>query len=66
MSEAKLDHSLEVTRTILIRATPATVWHALTDREMIRKYFFGTEALAHAEGGWTMVLDNLKKLLEQG
>ena len=26
--------------------------------------FAGEEALAHAEGGWTMVLDNLKKLLE--
>ena len=66
MAEAKLDKSLEVSRIILIRATPATVWHALTDREMIPEYFFVTEALAHAKGGWTMVLDNLKKLLEQG
>jgi len=29
-----------------------------------QKGFAGEEALAHAEGGWTMVLQNLKKLLE--
>ena len=32
--------------------------------ELRQKGFAGEEALAHAEGGWTMVLDNLKKLLE--
>lgn len=29
-----------------------------------QKGFAGDEALAHAEGGWTMVLQNLKELLE--
>ena len=29
-----------------------------------QKGFAGEEALAHAEGGWTMVLQNLKDLLE--
>ena len=31
---------------------------------MTQKGFAGEEALAHAEGGWTMVLQNLKDLLE--
>jgi uncharacterized protein YndB with AHSA1/START domain len=148
MAKSSLDTSLEVQKTIFIQADPATLWHALTDRETISKYFFGTEAISdwkvgstlifrgewegkryedkghilasekpnllqydywsgfsgledirenystvtyrireveggsevsltqkgfagkeamtHAEGGWTMVLDNLKKLLEQG
>ena len=30
-----------------------------------QKGFAGEEALAHAEGGWTMVLKNLKDLLEE-
>ena len=29
-----------------------------------QKGFAGEEALAHADGGWTMVLQNLKELLE--
>ena len=32
--------------------------------ELRQKGFADEEALAHAEGGWTMVLDNLKNLLE--
>jgi hypothetical protein len=32
--------------------------------ELRQKGFAGEEALTHAEGGWTMVLDNLKSLLE--
>jgi len=141
-----MNHQLEVRKTIEITASLMEVWHALTDRETVKKYFFGTEvisdweegsplvfkgewegksyedkgtileaipgemlkydywsgfsgledkpdnysvvtytleqsvdgtivelrqkgfageeALAHAEGGWAMVLDNLKKLLE--
>jgi len=30
--------------SVLIRASPDRVWKALTDREMIRQYLFGTEA----------------------
>jgi len=35
-----------------------------TTLTLTQEGFAGEEALAHAEGGWTMVLDNLKKLLE--
>jgi len=99
-----MNHQLEVKKTIEITASLMEVWHALTDQETIKKYFFGTtaisdweegsslifkgewegktyedkgtilnlkqkgfageEALAHAEEGWTMVLQNLKDLLE--
>ena len=141
-----MDRTLKVEKEVHIQAGPDVVWKALTDRETIKKYFFGTEAisdwqvgsslifqgewegktyqdkgtilaadagkklqysywsgfsgledvpdnyslvtyllssesdqttltltqegfageeaLAHADGGWTMVLDNLKKLLE--
>jgi len=31
---------------------------------LTQKGFAGEEALKHAEGGWTMVLQNLKELLE--
>jgi uncharacterized protein YndB with AHSA1/START domain len=142
-----MDKTLKVEKVVVIRADPAVVWNALTDKETIKKYFFGTEAISdwkvgsslifqgewegktyqdkgtilavepgkllqynywsgfsgledvpenyslvtyrlgskpgatnvvltqegfageeakvHAEGGWTMVLDNLKKLLEE-
>lgn len=141
-----MDRALKVERVVVINASSEVVWKALTDRETIKKYFFGTEAISdwkvgsslifqgewegktyrnkgtilavdaekllqynywsrfsgledvpenyslvtyhlssesdqttltltqegfageeakvHAEGGWTMVLDNLKKLLE--
>ena len=143
-----MNKNLIVKNTIDIKVGPNEVWNALTNGEMIRQYFFGTEAIsdwkvgsslifqgewegktyqdkgnilaaepgillqynywsgfsgledvpdnhslvtyrleggaghtiltltqegfagedakAHAEGGWTMVLDSLKKLLEQG
>ena len=141
-----MDRALKVEKVVIIQAGPDKVWKALTDKESIKKYFFGTEAIsdwvvgsslifqgewegktyqdkgtilaadagkllqynywsgfsglddipenyslvtyrlsaeldkttltltqegfageeakAHGEGGWTMVLDNLKKLLE--
>ena len=141
-----MDRALKVEKVVIIQAGPDKVWKALTDKESIKKYFFGTEAIsdwvvgsslifqgewegktyqdkgtilaadagkllqynywsgfsglddipenyslvtyrlsaeldkttltltqegfageeakAHSEGGWTMVLDNLKKLLE--
>lgn len=142
-----MNKELSFTTNLLIKARSEEVWFALTDRETVKKYFFGTEAisdwkvgsplifqgvyegktyvdkgnimasdpgkllqydywsgfsgledkkenyslvtyelqdegestrvtltqtgfpskenLAHAQGGWTMVLDGLKKLLEQ-
>ena len=35
-----------------------------TTLTLTQEGFAGEEAKAHAEGGWTMVLDDLKKLLE--
>ena len=46
MEKAKMDHSLEVSKRIFIKSDPDAVWHALTDRESICKYFFGTEAIS--------------------
>ena len=36
--------NLTLTTSINIKAPMAKVWHALTDKETIKKYFFGTEA----------------------
>lgn len=36
---------------IFIRAEPPSVWHALTDRETIKRYFFGTEAISDWKAG---------------
>jgi uncharacterized protein YndB with AHSA1/START domain len=35
-----------------------------TTLSLIQEGFANEEGKDHAEGGWTMVLDNLKKLLE--
>jgi uncharacterized protein YndB with AHSA1/START domain len=46
-----------VTATVEISASPSQVWHALTDPDLIRQYFFGTEVDATWEPGtpitWT-------------
>ena len=36
-----------------------------TEVSLTQKGFAGKESQSHAEGGWTMVLDNLKNLLEE-
>ena len=73
-----MNNELVVKKSITVKVEPEKVCRALTDRETIKKYFFGTEttvhltqegftndeARSHGEGGWTMVLENLKKLLE--
>jgi len=50
-----MDHSLRVTRDIFIKTDPLTVWNALTDREMIKEYFFGTEAVSDWKVGSSLV-----------
>lgn len=39
-----MDHNIKLTITETIDAPASAVWKALTDKEMIKKYFFGTEA----------------------
>lgn len=55
MNKISLDTNLEVSRTIIIEVTPTAVWHALTDRETISKYFFGTEAISEWKVGSTLI-----------
>jgi uncharacterized protein YndB with AHSA1/START domain len=38
-------HDLVVSRSIMINAEPAKVWHALTTPEIIKEYLFGTETI---------------------
>jgi uncharacterized protein YndB with AHSA1/START domain len=49
-----MNHQLEVNKTIEIAVAPMLVWRALTDRETIKKYFFGTEAISDWQTGSTL------------
>jgi len=46
---------LNFTTNLLIQAKPTEVWFALTDRETIKKYFFGTEAISEWKVGSTLI-----------
>ena len=50
-----MNHKLEVKKTIEIIASLMEVWHALTDQETIKKYFFGTEAISDWEEGSSLI-----------
>lgn len=50
-----MNHKLKVKKTVEITASLMEVWEALTDRETIKKYFFGTEAISDWEEGSTLV-----------
>lgn len=50
-----MNHQLEVKKTIEITASLMEVWHALTDRETVKKYFFGTEAISDWKKGSSLV-----------
>ena len=50
-----MDKSLIVEKKTHIRATPDRVWHAISDRETIKQYFFGTEAISDWKVGSTLV-----------
>lgn len=50
-----MNHQLEVNKSIEIAVAPMLVWRALTDRESIRQYFFGTEAISDWLAGSSLV-----------
>ena len=50
-----MDKSLQVSKSIEIKATPAQVWHALTTPKIISAYFFGTEVVCDWEAGKPIV-----------
>ena len=50
-----MNRELNFTTNLLIQAKPAEVWFALTDRETIKKYFFGTEAISEWKVGSTLI-----------
>ena len=50
-----MNKELVVTKTIIIKVKPEKVWHALIDRETIKKYFFGTEAISEWKVGSTLI-----------
>lgn len=50
-----MNHQLKVKKTIEITASLMDVWYALTDRETLKKYFFGTEAISDWEEGSSLV-----------
>jgi len=50
-----MNHQLEVKKTVEIVASLIEVWHALTDRETIKKYFFGVEAISEWEEGSSLI-----------
>jgi uncharacterized protein YndB with AHSA1/START domain len=50
-----MNHQLEVNKTIDIAVSPMLVWRALTDKETIKKYFFGTEAISDWQVGSSLI-----------
>jgi uncharacterized protein YndB with AHSA1/START domain len=50
-----MNHQLEVNKSIEIAVAPMLVWRALTDRETIKKYFFGTEVISDWQPGSSLV-----------
>ncbi len=50
-----MNKELTFTTKLVIKAKTEEVWHALTDRETIKKYFFGTEAISDWKVGSTLI-----------
>lgn len=50
-------HKLE--KTYAIDASPARVWKALTDPKLIKKYFFGTEAISDWKEGSAIIFKGI-------
>lgn len=50
-----MNKELTFTTNLLIKAKTEEVWHALTDRETIKKYFFGTEAISDWKVGSPLI-----------
>src|SRR4051794_18542976 len=50
-----MKNNITANGVINIRASSSTVWSALTSPEMIRQYFFGTEAISEWQEGSPIV-----------
>ena len=50
-----MDRALKVEKVVIIQAGPDEVWKALTDKESIKQYFFGTEAISDWEVGSSLI-----------
>lgn len=50
-----MNKELIVSRELLVGASSEKVWFALTDRETIKKYFFGTEAISDWKEGSSLI-----------
>jgi uncharacterized protein YndB with AHSA1/START domain len=50
-----MNHQLQLKKTIEITASLMEVWHALTDMDTIKKYFFGTEAISDWQEGSSLI-----------
>ena len=50
-----IDKTLKVEKVVIIQADSEKVWHALTDKETIKKYFFGTEAISDWQAGSSLI-----------
>lgn len=50
-----MDRALKVEKEVVIVAGPDEVWKALTDKESIKKYFFGTEAISDWQVGSSLI-----------
>ncbi len=50
-----MNRALKVQKEVVIQAGADVVWNALTDKETIKKYFFGTEAISDWEVGSSLI-----------
>lgn len=50
-----MNRALKVEKEVVIAAGPDVVWKALTDKESIKKYFFGTEAISDWQVGSSLI-----------
>ena len=61
---------LVIRRTIRLNAPPSTVWNALIDPKLTRKYMFGTEAVSDWKPGhsllWKGVWEGKEKIFVKG
>jgi uncharacterized protein YndB with AHSA1/START domain len=50
-----MEKELSLNKSITIAASPANVWEGLTNPELIKKYFFGTECISDWKKGSTIL-----------
>lgn len=50
-----MNRALKVEKEVVIVAGPDVVWKALTDKESIKMYFFGTEAISDWQVGSSLI-----------